>query len=267
MSATVPQGTRRAMRLSFQCINSTSNSSLLRDPAPCSPRQWNIRCMDLESHFRLPTPILRLLVAILPILFNTLAPTCPKMRRKIWSSSQHCPRHHPRCLNHPFQPPQNSKKPSMFFAIQPMCPNHKKMLPKPFQDLPSWAETGHLGAILAQLGAIMAHLGRNLPPTSPILRPSSPQLRQKFPENRLMNPKKCPKTLQDPAKPPFSSISDPPSHHFHRFSTPPGLIFGHQFLQCSSTSAHQALHPTNAPTIQAHYQNNTSPSPIFPSIP
>ena len=35
----MPQGTRRAMRLSFQCINSTGNSSLLRDPAPCSPRQ------------------------------------------------------------------------------------------------------------------------------------------------------------------------------------------------------------------------------------
>ena len=37
----MPQGTRRAMRFSFQCINSTSNSSLLRDPAPCSPRQSN----------------------------------------------------------------------------------------------------------------------------------------------------------------------------------------------------------------------------------
>ena len=36
----MPQGTRRAMRLSFQCINSTSNSSLLRDPAPCSSQQW-----------------------------------------------------------------------------------------------------------------------------------------------------------------------------------------------------------------------------------
>ena len=70
----------------------------------------------------------------------------------------------------------------------------------------------------------MAHLGRNLPPTSPILRLSSPQLRQKFRENRTMNPKRRPKTLQDPAKPQFSSISDPPSHHFHRFSIPPGII-------------------------------------------
>ena len=119
--------------------------------------------------------------------------------------------------------------------------------PKPPQDLPSWPKTDHPGAILAQLGAIMAHVGRNLPPISPILRPSSPQLLQKFPENRNMNPKRRPKTLQDPAKPPFSSISDPPSHHIHWFSIPLGIILN---TNSWHFQVHQPIKASTQPILQ-----------------
>ena len=105
------------------------------------------------------------------------------------------------------------------------------MLPKPLQDLPSRAETGHLGAILAQLGAIMAHLGRNLASTSPIFPPTSAEISGKSHHKSQEAPQDRPRSCQNtifldfrPTKPPFSSFSDPPSHHFHRFSIPPGFI-------------------------------------------
>ena len=149
-SATVPQGTRRAMRLSFQCINSTSNSSLLRDPAPWSPQQSN----PTESNRILPAWIWSPIFAFQRPSCASWSPSCPSYSTPWRQHVQKCaeksdlraniaqditqdasiiPSNHPKPL-------KNLEKPKVFsrvFAIQPMCPNHKKMLPKPLQDLPS----------------------------------------------------------------------------------------------------------------------------------
>ena len=176
------------------------------------------------------------------------------MHRKIQSSSQHCPRYPPRCLKHPFQPPQNSQKPiktngfSMFFAIQPMCPNHKKSS----QNLPSRAETDHLGAILAQLGAIMAHLGRNLLPTWPILRPSWAHLRPNFAKNlHQIAPEisrsapRDPKTTQGVAR----GLQDSPwSLNFNGF----GVAFGLHlqiYFKGFDAICDPMLNPTSKPQV------------------
>ena len=84
--------------------------------------------------------------------------------------------------------------------------------------------------------------------------PSSPQLLQKFKENRTMNPKRRPKTLQEPDPPPFSLISDPPSRYFHWFSMPPGAIF--KYIGPSSTPPNQCSNPPSTLSKQYFARSN-----------
>ena len=135
-----------------------------------------------QSHFRLPAPILPLMLAILPVLLAILAPTCPTSALKMPEKCHLGANIAKQTLQPPFLAPQNTKNLMFslsfckFSAIQPMCQNTPKMLPTCSQNLPSWVQD-------RQLGAIMAHLGRNLLPTWPQLRPSCAHLRANLRRN------------------------------------------------------------------------------------
>ena len=149
------------------------------------------------------------MLAILPVLLAILAPTCPTSALKMPEKCHLGANIAKQMLQPPLQAPPNTKKTLFslcfcrFSAIQPMCQNSPKMLPKPPKLSPRSPSWRYHGPSWSQLAA-------NLAPTSPILRPSSRQPGQFFSENRAQDAKRCPKISQHCSKTRFLSHRPPP---------------------------------------------------------
>ena len=127
-------------------------------------------------------------VAILPLLFALLSPTCPN------TSEKHSPRANivqdspEDASDTSSKPPKNAKnqrKPKVFKCFSLSHPSPKileKILPELPQKLPSWAQNAHLAAIMPHIGTFMTHLGAITSPSCPCCSPSCRQHVQKTSE-------------------------------------------------------------------------------------
>ena len=137
-------------------------------------------CCQLGPNFAYPAPI--------------FAPTCTKLFENRAQDTKRCRKIHQHCASTRFSrhrplpgiPKYKKTDVSLRFceisAIQPMCQNSPKMLPKPPKLSPRSPTWRYHGPSWSQLAA-------NLAPTLPILRPCSRQPAQKFLESRAQDAK------------------------------------------------------------------------------
>ena len=155
--------------------------------------------IQLWSHFRLPAPILPLMLAILPVLLAILAPTCPTSALKMPEKCHLGANIAKQMLQPPLLAPQNTKNlcfPYDFvgFLLSSPC---AKIVSKCSQHAPKTSQVEPKIANFALSWPSWSQLAANLALTSPILRQSSRQPAENLSENRAQNAKRCPEISQE----------------------------------------------------------------------